>query len=276
MGRLERDIFAGDGFAHVDLAGRQGNAQITEGTLHRVTAPVARLCLEHGSQRADRQILFGHPVRRLAGPDTPCRDETTGYVGYIVDADLGRWVVPTHRVAVRSTLLFSEPDFKSPQPLPIPMGALLCIDGKDGRYGRTQEGRFAVLEHLEPVSDTHADLAATASVLLGTPYLWGGNSSFGIDCSGLIQACCQRAGLPCPGDSDQQLAQLGVALPQAASIARNDLLFWRGHVALAYDDQTLVHANAHTMCVALESVEEALRRIEHSDGPLLAHKRLSQ
>lgn len=271
-----RALFANGRVAHSSLKGQITSDLFTDGHLMRVCVPVADLRVQPADTSLSRQILFGHPVRLLDPQSGFCRDETSGYVGYVAPSDLCNVASPTHRVASRASLLFTAPDFKSPNPAPLSCGSLLTLTEKNGRYGKTNDGRFAILDHLIPVQDMSPDLAGTAERLLGTPYLWGGNSAFGIDCSGLVQLALQAAGLPCPGDSDQQMDRLGRSMPPDTPAERGDLFFWKGHVALALDADTLIHANAFHMAVATENLNSAIKRIkDQGDGPVLAHKRLA-
>ena len=231
---VKRDLFSNGRIAHSSLRGQVTADRFTDGETARITQPAAKLTARRGARTPEREVLYGHRVCQLDPYLGLCRDETSGYVGYIEDLCLGAWAAPTHRVGVRATLLFEAPDFKTPDPLALSLGSLVKVIDEVGRFARTHDGRYLPRNHLTPLSAPTPDLAATAALLIGTPYLWGGNSAFGIDCSGLVQIACQAAQIPCPGDSDQQVAALGSDLPSSTAPKRNDLMFWKGHVAVVY------------------------------------------
>jgi len=121
-----------------------------------------------------------------------------------------------------------------------------------------------------------ADFVAVAERFVGTPYLWGGKSSIGIDCSGLAQVALNAAGTGCPRDSDLQQDGLGRALNPAEykQLQRGDLIYWKGHVAIVRDAGTIVHANAHHMATVVENTREAIARIKAAGSEIAAIKRL--
>lgn len=272
-----RRHFANQSVAHVSVARDASGLRVSDGTPMRVTTPVASIYARPGATVLERQILFGHKLTQLETANTMAfvRDETNGHVGYVRPTSLGPWVAPTHRVKVGRTFLFSEPDFKTPNPETLSCGSFLAIAGSEDRFLRTVQGMYVLAAHLMPIDTREPDPVSVAERHLGTPYLWGGNSAFGIDCSGLVQAGCLACGLECPGDSDMQQAELGKHLSESVSVQRGDLLFWKGHVAWVADAETLLHANAHHMAVTYEPMMQAIARIEaQGDGPVTARKRL--
>ena len=250
--------------------------QVTRDEPARISVPIIDLTRGPGGAR-DRQLLFGDAVRVLnrEGDFALVRADKDGYCGTLPATALASPIAATHKVTARLTHAYAAPDFKSPDLMALPFAARLAARSETPTFIETDCG-FVPRQHVHPL-DTHAtDPAAVAAVFLGTPYLWGGNSHLGIDCSGLVQAACLACGLPCPGDSDQQADGLGADLPEDAALRRNDLIFWKGHVAMVSDDTTLIHANAGHMAVVHEPIRDAITRIEtQGDGLPTRRKRLS-
>ncbi|MHA6347452.1 C40 family peptidase [Roseivivax sp. CAU 1761] len=262
--------------AAAHLRGRVAALAYRAGEPARLAAPLADLCRAPDGPR-DRQVLKGAAltVYDRVGGWAFVQAGADGYVGYLREAALtAPGPAPTHRVAARATHLYPAPDFKTRERAALSLGAELAVTGRRGRFAETPEG-FVPEAHLAPLDRPETDPVAVAERLLGTPYLWGGNSAWGIDCSGLVQAALRACGRACPGDSDlQEAAGLGRRLDPGAVARRGDLLFWRGHVGWVAGDDLLLHANAHHMAVAFEPLAAACARIAaQGDGAVTAHLR---
>jgi cell wall-associated NlpC family hydrolase len=200
-----------------------------------------------------------------------------GYVGWLPDSALGKPdAAPTHKVSAIKTLAFPGASIKLPPIGTLVMGSLATIVREDGPFAVTREGHYLPKQHLAPIDSYASDFVAIAERFVGTPYLWGGKSSDGIDCSGLVQISLDAAGTRCPRDSDMQQDSLGRSLEAAAwkRLRRGDLLFWKGHVAIARDADTIVHANAHHMATVIEGTKDATARISAAGHEIIAIKRL--
>lgn len=188
--------------------------------------------------------------------------ERDSYVGYIAMAALaeGR-PQPTHRVAVNRTLVYPCPDMKMPSRRASPLGAAVRVRATQGAFAQIGDFAFVFTGHLKPFGERETDFVAVAEQLLHTPYLWGGKTSLGIDCSGLVQVSLDAAGIAAPRDTDLQEKAIGAPLPPGEPLRRGDLVFWRGHVGIMQDETRLLHANAHHMLVVSEPLAEAVARI---------------
>ena len=200
-----------------------------------------------------------------------------GYVGWIPDAALAKpAAAPTHKITALRTFAFPGPSIKLPPAETLPMGATVTVTREDGVFAVTREGLYLPRNHVGGLDGMERDFVTVAERFAGTPYLWGGKSSLGIDCSGLVQVSLTSAGIGCPRDSDMQRDGLGRALDavEMKKLQRGDLIFWKGHVAIVRDADTIVHANAHHMATVVENTREALARIKAAGSEVIAIKRL--
>jgi cell wall-associated NlpC family hydrolase len=199
-----------------------------------------------------------------------------GYVGWLpANALAAPGPAATHKVAVLRTLVFPGRSIKLPPVAAFSLGCRMAVMREEPPFAVTPSG-YVPARHLAPLDATEPDFVAVAERFLGVPYLWGGKTSLGVDCSGLVQIALTAAGIACPRDSDMQERALGEAIAaEPADLRRGDLVFWKGHVAIARDATTLLHANAFHMAVAAEPIAEAVARIAAGGSEVTAVKRLA-
>src|ERR1700722_14556609 len=239
------------------------------------------------------------PLRREPRPDAPLETEALkgervtiydangegwawgqlaadGYVGWLPDNALAPpGAAPTHKVTALRTLVFPGPSIKLPPLEALPLGARLVIARIEDRMAVMQSGAHVPAAHLAPLDQNETDFVAVAERFLGTPYLWGGKTALGLDCSGLVQVALTACGVACPRDSDMQEAALGTAVSaDPSTLKRGDLVFWKGYVAIVRDRDSLLHANAFHMAVAVEPIVDAIARIGGGGSEVSSVRRL--
>ncbi|NEW92968.1 C40 family peptidase [Rhodopseudomonas sp. BR0M22] len=272
--------------ARPDLAAKHLEGQVTaarfvEGEVFEVSygvAPVRRepfsgAMLETEALKGERVTVYDRTEEGWAWGQLM----TDGYVGWLPDLALYRPAAePTHKVTALRTFAFHGPSIKLPPAETLPLGARLAIVREDASFMVTQDGWHVPRQHVAPLAFVESDFVGVAERFVGTPYLWGGRSSLGIDCSGLVQTALAACGIAAPRDSDMQEVALGTSVPIAeqAALKRGDLLFWKGHVAIARDGASIVHANAYHMATAIEPTQQAIARIAAAGSALTAIKRL--
>lgn len=219
------------------------------------------------SSGLDTQLLFGESVRVFdeAGGWAWVQSETDGYVGYLESAALGPAIeAPTHRLRALRSFLYPEPDLKTPALDCLSIASPLRVVGEQDGYSQIAGGGWLYSKHLQPLDETSPDFVATALEFLGTPYLWGGRSSIGLDCSTLVQLSLACAGMNVRRDSYQQADSVGEplnGLPHEVTLERGDLVYSPGHVAIMLDAGHIVHANGFTMTVAIETLDALEKRV---------------
>ena len=266
--------------ADVRLTGEVEAATFAEPTRMQVIEPVVPL---HKAPRSDAvqltQALMGETVKVFDQQEgwAWVQLERDGYVGYLsLNALAADIVAPTHRIAVPSTFLYPAPNLKTQPVITVTLNAAVCVVGGDEKFVRLSNGRFAFGKHLKPLDSHEPDFVEVAEKFLHVPYLWGGKSAVGLDCSGLGQLALEATGTAALRDSDMQEKTLGTALMpnDLDGLQRGDLVFWDGHVGIMTDSRTLLHANGHHMMVASEPLKDAIERIASGYGQVTSIKRL--
>jgi cell wall-associated NlpC family hydrolase len=255
--------------ADVALEGQVDAVKFVAGTPAVVSVPVADLRQKPDMHAGiDTQLLFGEAIHVFEQKDgwAWIKADFDDYVGYLPETDIA---IPqqkaTHWIVQPRTFVYHEPDMKRPIRFSLSMGSRITVAGeaetRGTRYFELATGGAVVQQHCLPISASpDTDYVNIASRLVDAPYLWGGKSAFGLDCSALVQLSMMMTGRSVPRDSDMQASGLGTLISREELI-RGDLVFWKGHVGIMEDGETLLHANGHTMSVARENLEAAIARI---------------
>lgn len=250
--------------ADARLEGRVKAGRFVEGQPARTATPVlAMRSSPEESAALSSELLYGETVRvfeRKRGWAW-VQNETDSYVGYVREDGLREAAAPTHRVAALRTTLHAVPALKSPNVGWLPMQAFVTVRREQNGYAELDDETWVSVKHLAPLDGKATSPLETALRFLGTPYLWGGRSPNGIDCSGLVQIAHAACGIACPRDSDMQADELGEALPLDVEKQAGDLVFFPGHVGIMADGAHLVHANAFHMATMIDRLDEVVARI---------------
>ncbi|MDJ0931039.1 NlpC/P60 family protein [Breoghania sp.] len=269
------------------LKGVHEAERYTNGTPARIAVAIAPMRPEPSpdDRSLDTELLFGEAVTVYERHEgwAWVQNAADDYVGWIAESALAPIDPrPTHRLAELRSFRYPGPELRAPALECLSIGSHLTVVGeaetRGTRYALLPDGSAVIARHLVPIGTHAEDWVAVAERFLGTPYLWGGRSSIGLDCSALVQLALDAAGIACPRDSDMQARDLGHALDISEGLPplwRGDLVFSKGHVGIMRDGETLLHANGYTMTTSSEPLAGAVARIAAAEyGAVTAVRRL--
>ncbi len=260
------------------LRGKVHAARFVDGRAALVARGVADLRRRpEASAPLDTQLLFGETVSVFERTNgwAWVQNATDDYVGYVEAAALGDALeaAPGHYLKVLRSFLYPEPDLKVPPLDAISFMSPLRVTGTRDRFSEVSQAAggsgWIYTDHLAEAGETAPDFVATAHMFLGVPYLWGGRSSLGLDCSALVQLSLARAGVAATRDSGAQSVSVGRPLAWRAGqtpLQRGDLVYFPGHCAIALNETDVLHTNAGAMLTAIEPLADVIGRVEAESG----------
>lgn len=265
------------------LEGKVSAARFVAGELREVVDPQTPVRREPRPDAAlDTEALKGERVTVYdTNEEGWCwgQLERDRYVGWLpANALIAPGPAPTHRVAALRMPILLGPSMKMPTIELLSLGSTLAILREEGRFGVTTNGCFVPRGHLAPLASVEKDFVAVAEQFIGTPYVWGGKTSLGLDCSALVQVALTACGIACPRDGYMQEGALGSAIDPGcdfSALKRGDLVFWKGHVAIVRDNANFLHASGFHMAVAIEPVVDTIARFAKEGIPVTSVRRIA-
>ena len=257
------------------LKGKIKHANFVEAKNYQVNVPFVDLLGSPDGKR-NRQLIYGSKVKYFSAAKGWAFIQNTydNYVGYVPESTIASETQKTHIVTAPLAHVFMEPNIKSKNIEILPLAARVSGEMIGNGFSETELGWISVSQ-LKRKTELSKDPVEVSKLLQNAPYLWGGNTTLGIDCSGLIQISLLLCGIDCPGDSDQQMNTLGQNIDIGSPRKKGDIIFWKGHVAWALNERQILHANAYHMATVIEEANEAIERIKKQDNnSVIAHKRL--
>ena len=246
------------------LRGQIEHTNFVEGQNYQVNVPFVDLLGAPGGER-NRQLIYGSKVKYFGETDGWAFIQNTydDYVGYVPQETINLDTNKTHIVSAPLSHVFSEPNIKAENIETLPLTAKVSGKTVENGFLETELGWIPVRQ-VQLKTKFATNPVEVAKLFLNSPYLWGGNTSLGIDCSGLVQVSMLLCGLSCPGDSDQQLAELGQNIDVDTTQEKGDILFWKGHVAICINSKQLIHAYGPEKKVLIMPIIKTIRRIENT------------
>ena len=247
----------------------------------KIISPTSPLKVENNQLSSlHTECLFGENISVLEKMDewSYCKCDLDGYVGWVQNKDIGFLPETTHIVSQVCSLVFEKPDIKSRLIFNIYLNSKVTVLTNKNNWAEIaldqNKTGFMPANHLNSIKNITMDWINTAKNFKNTPYLWGGKTYLGIDCSGLVQISLMTSGIFIPRDSFDQLLFNSKEFKAAKYISKGCLVFWKGHVAIATSSETILHSNSFKMSVIEESITDVLNRLSKEEGKIIGIKQV--
>ncbi len=253
-----RTTLARSDLAAEHLKGKVNAEKFAKPVRHSILSPHVNLYRMPKKGAIETQVLYGEwfDVLEDDGNWAWGQSMTDGYVGYVPSQSLKKKTAkPNHRVSNVTTFVYEKPDIKTTPIMALSFGSMVDVTETKDRWATLHHGGYVLNDHLKPLTEKCTDPVAESFRFLGVPYLWGGRSGSGIDCSALVQLVLSACVIPAPRDSDMQEIALGKAIRRDHGQA-GDLIFFPGHVGIMVDEETMIHANDRSMAVSIDDINE--------------------
>jgi len=207
------------------------------------------------------QLLYGDNFKVIKKQNgwKKIRIKKDGYIGYIKNKKFSKPIKPNFKVSVLKARLFSNPDPRKKLKIFLPYESRLKIIKKNRKFGKF--GKYWIkISDLKKINFKYRDIFKDIKLFKNTKYLWGGKSYKGIDCSALVQVFFNHNNKYCPRDSKDQEKYFKKKI-KLKNIRKNDMIFWKGHVAIALSGNKLIHAYGPMKKVVIMSIKKTIERI---------------
>ncbi len=207
------------------------------------------------------QLLYGDTFKKIKQYRywLKIKNNSDNYIGYIKNKKFSSNHKNTHKVCVLFSNLYSKPNSKKKIGKKISFGSKIKVTNQKGNFFKF-DNLWIKKKNLKKISFKEKDTFRNINKFINIKYKWGGKHFTGVDCSGLIQLFLNFNNKFCPRDTKDQIKYFKKKI-KLNRLRKNDLIFWKGHVALAISKKKLIHGYGPSKKVVIMPIKKTIDRI---------------